>query len=60
VLGWLRAANGATFHGYKGGEYEMDDDTPLWVANHGNSGGTAVVGIREESWAIYIVTELHD
>lgn len=37
---------GETFTGYKGGEYIMTRDTPLWVANYGYSGNTGVIGIR--------------
>jgi len=38
MLAQARSANGATFHGYKGGEYTMDLDTPVWVAAYGDCG----------------------
>ncbi len=36
-----------TFDGYKGGDFEMSDNTPVWVANWGNSGSTAIVDVVE-------------
>lgn len=50
-------AVGQTFYGYKGGEFTMTKDTPVWVANYGNSGGTAVVGVLDEGWQAVILTE---
>lgn len=31
-------ALGATFEGYKGGEYLMDTNVPLWIAEYGSCG----------------------
>ncbi len=44
VLKWCLEAVGKEFEGYKGGEFTMSRSTPLWVANYGKTGGTAVVG----------------
>lgn len=52
----LKGANGATFDGYKGGEFCMSRDTPVWVANWGNSGNTGIVGVRDCSYQIVIDT----
>ena len=38
MLQRARQANGATFMGYKGGEFRMDLSTPLWVAPWGSLG----------------------
>lgn len=57
VLGWLRESNGKVFTGYKGGDFQMHDGTPLWVANRGNSGGTAVVGIVTRYDGAYVFLE---
>jgi len=35
----LNLAMGKYFVGYKGGDYTMGKTTPMWVANHGESGG---------------------
>jgi hypothetical protein len=32
------AALGATYSGYKGGDYQMHEDTSLWRAEYGNTG----------------------
>lgn len=58
----LEETVGATFTGYKGGEYVMGKLTPLWVANYGNSDGpsgntTAVVGLTMEQDAVVINTQ---
>lgn len=62
VLNWLRDANGKAFEGYKGGHFKMHNLTPLWVANYGNSGGTAVVGVdvRGDGADVYLQTALLD
>lgn len=38
-------AIGATFQGYKGGDFTMHADTPLWVSHYGHASGTAMVAI---------------
>lgn len=38
VLEAARAALGATFEGYKGGDYVMGKSTPVWVASYGCCG----------------------
>lgn len=45
LLEQLREAVGKTYEGYKGGQYKMTEQTPLWVTNSGNTSGTAVVGL---------------
>ncbi len=55
----LRAANRSTFEGYKGGTYRMTRETPMWVANYGDSGSTAVVGIAEECEYMTIIRTAH-
>ena len=36
--------------GYKGGTYKMYRDIPIWCANYGNSGHTAICGVRYVSY----------
>jgi hypothetical protein len=52
----LKSAIGKTFHGYKGGEFVMNEDTPIWVANDGEACDTAVVGVLDLGWKIIIQT----
>lgn len=51
---------GETFEGWKGGDYRMTLRTPLWVANPGNTGSTAIVGLHPQEYWTYIATEFHD
>jgi hypothetical protein len=49
-------AVGHTYDGYKGGEFTMTRDTPVWVANYGNSGSTAVTGVYDDGWQVVLLT----
>lgn len=65
LLGHLRAAVGKTLQGYKGGDFAMDKNTPLWVANYGESeawgkSSRGVVGVKERKYAITILTRAMD
>ncbi len=63
ILRQLKLAVGATFIGYKGGEFLMGRATPIWVANYGEAEGfrkggeTAVVDVVEVDGWIVIKTE---
>jgi hypothetical protein len=52
----LKDTVGVTLTGWKGGDFLMDESTPVWVANPGNSGTTAVVGVHDAGWQIIILT----
>lgn len=56
----LKAAIGKTFTGWKGGEFTMSEHTPVWVANPGNSGSTAVIDIVDNDYTIYIITGIRE
>ena len=56
----LKWAIGQAYPGWKGGEFVMDESTPLWVANDGNSGNTAVVGVRDNEYEIVLLTAYHE
>lgn len=49
-------ADGDTFTGYKGGEFTMTRETPVWVANYGNAGSTAVVGVYDDGYQVVLMT----
>ncbi len=53
----LRSAIGKTFEGYKGGDYYMDEQTPLWVANWGDTGSTAIDRIEVNGSSVIIHTK---
>lgn len=56
LLTELKSAIGKTFTGYKGGDFVMGRSTPVWVANHGNCGNTAIYDIAYDGYKITIVT----
>jgi len=53
----LKEAIGKEFTGYKGGEFIMNEDTPVWVANYGNSGSTAVVEVVDNGHTVILITQ---
>jgi hypothetical protein len=60
LLAALRAAVGATFEGYKGGDYVMSESTPVWVSNYGCSDHTAVTGVIDHKYEVVLTTALMD
>ena len=52
----LRGAVGMKFTGYKGGEFEMTENTPVWRSNHCNSDNThGITHLTIESYGSSIV-----
>ena len=49
LLNALNAALDREFTGYKGGEFTMDHNTPLWRARYGQAPDHAIVGVEQES-----------
>ncbi len=47
VITRMKDCVGAEFTGWKGGEYIMDESTPVWVAEDGRSGNTGIVGLHK-------------
>ena len=45
LLAKCRAAMGAVFEGYKGGEFVMGATTPVWVSEYGRSSGLRLMGL---------------
>ena len=56
LLQRLKGAVGSTFEGYKGGTYRMSEKTPVWVANHGNVGNTALSGVLDGEAGVILET----
>lgn len=59
----LKNIVGKTFTGYKGGDFLMGRQTPLWVANYGGSEGfrknnnTAIIDVLEKKNKVIIKTK---
>lgn len=60
VLAQCEDALGKTFEGYKGGDFTMSEDTPLWVGNYGESRSTAIVDILKRDRTVIISTAYVD
>ena len=58
LLQRLENAAGEVFEGYKGGEYQMNKNTAVWVADYGST-GRAITGVRESKSmdVILLITE---
>jgi hypothetical protein len=52
----LKGALGTTYGGYKGGDFTMYDDSPLWVANYGECSGTTILGLADCDYQTIIAT----
>ena len=47
LLAECRECMGQAFTGYKGGEYVMGTNTPIWVSEYGNSSGDRLISVSE-------------
>lgn len=46
------------FYGWKGGEFVMDADTPLWVANSGHTSNFIIGHIEESSNSCFVYLDI--
>ncbi len=59
VSGFLKELKGALnrfFCGWKGGEYLMDKNTPIWVDNPGYCHKTAIINVIEDDNKVWLIT----
>jgi hypothetical protein len=49
LLNRCQAAMGEVFQGYKGGDYVMGRNTPLWIANYGSCGPRLMALVEKDS-----------
>ena len=60
LLEILEEANGKIYKGYKGGDYTMTDDTPLWNSKYGCT-GAAIVNVKNDGFdKLILVTKQID
>jgi hypothetical protein len=58
LLAMLKKAVGATYTGWKGGEYTMDTNTAIFVANSGDSTQCGITGIyANDGYQIVLLTD---
>lgn len=55
-LKMLKGAIGKSFTGWKGGEFMMGKNTPLWVANEGSVGTTGIVDVIDGEFEVILQT----
>ena len=56
----LEEGIGNTYTGYKGGEFTMDAETPIWADDYGTSSETAIVGVIDDGYRAIIETRFID
>ena len=60
LLDRLKSSIGEEFTGYKGGEFVMQNHTPVWVSEYGCADGLAVKGVEVKDGKVVILTEYVD
>ena len=56
LLDECRQAVGATFFGWKRGDYTMGEHTKVWVDNRGEYSSTMLIGVAERFGVVILVT----
>jgi hypothetical protein len=55
-----RSALGATFEGYKGGDFTMGEKTPLWCAPYGMCGPAIIAATVTDGKVVLVTKEIDD
>lgn len=53
----LDAVIGTELEGWKGGEFYMDTDTPVWLSHEGTYSGRAIIGAELRGNILVLITE---
>lgn len=53
-----RSMKSGWVHGYKGGDYRLYPETPIWAVSWGESARRAIVGVRKEDGLVVLETEI--
>ena len=56
----LKSAIGKEFTGWKGGEFTMGKNTPLWVSNPGNSDYTGIEDVKDSEYEVVLITKEYE
>lgn len=57
----LEGALGREYTGYKGGEFKMDEKTPLWISEYGSASGMAIVdAVQKDDSFVRLITRRVD
>jgi hypothetical protein len=60
LLREARDAIGSTFEGYKGGDFVMRENTPLWASPYGSANGVAIMGDVATAGKLILLTKQLD
>ena len=60
LLAECQAVLGKDLAGYKGGDFMMDEETPMWVSHYGTSSGLALLGIIDAGDKLILTTKQID
>lgn len=52
----LKSAVDKEYGGWKGGDFMMDENTPLWVNNPGNYTTTMIIDVMDRGWEVVLIT----
>lgn len=50
LLGMCHECVGRVYEGYKGGEYRMTEDTPVWISEYGTTGVKIIAIDADGEW----------
>ena len=53
----LKSGVGKVFQGWKGGDFRMGNNTPMWVSNPGNGSHTALVDAIDDVFRVILITK---
>lgn len=57
VLAKAKDCMGRIFEGYKGGDFQMGENTPIWSSEYGTSSSDRIMGLNTDSEPITLVLE---
>lgn len=60
LLATTKGCMGKIFEGYKGGDYMMGENTPLWMSNYGTASQKKLMDLRDDGYAFVPVTEFEE
>lgn len=60
LLSLAKGAIGSEFYGYKGGDFLMHVDTPLWASPYGSANGIAIMDIAQKDGKLVLITKVID
>lgn len=56
LLDRAAASKNETFEGYKGGDFYMTGDTPVWASEYGSAQHNAIVGVDHSTSPVALLT----